>query len=156
MEQRTLAKQERDKPELEAVGDIKAPADRHYLNRLRLKSPSKDLTTIILPGTDVAGDLAAIRDGRAIVEGDTFTVNGRTYGRKSNGTLYPISGEGFLGPVGRNVFKALIAYRRYNGVNESAEFEISQQAFISDEDRETARRLWRLREETRDGTDGRN
>jgi hypothetical protein len=67
--------------------------------------------------------------------------------------MYPISGDGFIGPVGRNVFKDLIAYRRYNGINEPAEFEIGQQPFISIEDREVARRIWRLREATRGGTD---
>lgn len=151
-----MAKRDLQKRSPEAEDDFKPPADRHYPNRLRLKSPSKEMTTIIVPGTDVAGDLAAIRDGRATVEGNIYTVTGRTYGRKSNGTMYPISGEGFIGPVGRNVFKALIAYRRYNGINDRAEFEIGKQEFISGEDREVARRIWRLREEIRDGTDGCN
>jgi len=85
--------------------------------------------------------------------GNAYTVNGRTYGRKSTGVIYPISGEGFIGPVGRNVFKALI---RYNGINDRAEFEIGKQAFISSEDREVAQRIWHLREETQDGADGHN
>lgn len=151
-----VAKRDIRKPDREEKREFSPPADRHYPNRLRLKSPPKEQTTIIAPGTDVAGDLAAIRDGRATTDGNTYTINGRTYGRKSNGTMYPISGEGFIGPVGRSVFKALIAYRRYNGINDQAEFEISKQAFISSEDREIARRIWRLREETQDGTDGRD
>lgn len=151
-----MAKRDSEKQGPEAAGIVRPPDDRRYPNRLRLKSPPKELTTIIIPGTDIAGDLTAIRNGQAIIEGNTYTVNGRTYGRKSNGALYPIAGEGFIGPVGRNVFKALIAYRRYNGVNDQSEFEIGKQEFISGEDREVAWRIWRLREDTRDGTDGRN
>jgi hypothetical protein len=136
--------------------DIRPPADRHYPNRLRLNSPAKSQTTIILPGTDVAGDMAGIRSGQATIENNRYTINGRTYGRTDNGTLYPISGEGFIGPVGRAVFKALIAYRRYNGINDLAEFEISNQPFISNEDRTIAQRIWRLREETQRDADSGN
>ena len=143
-----MAKQDSDKPGLDLVVDIKPPADRHYPNRLRLKSPPMEFTMIIVPGTDIAGDLAAIRNGQAILDGNTYTINGRTYGRKANGTLYPIIGEGFIGPVGRNVFKALIAYRRYNGINDQAEFEIGKQPFISSQDRDIARRIWRMRDDT--------
>jgi hypothetical protein len=154
VERSALVEQDARNRDAAAPGEIRPPADRHYLTRLRLKSPPKERTTIILPGTDVAGDLAAIRAGRAKVHGSIFAINGRTYGRKQHGTMYPISGDGFVGPVGRNVFKALIAYRRYNGIDDRAEFEIGKQEFISQEDRDIARHLWRLREEARRGADG--
>jgi hypothetical protein len=144
------------KSDLPSWRDIKPPNDRHYPHRIRLNSPPKAKTTIIVPGTDIAGDMAAIRAGLATMANNTFIVNGRTYGRKGSGTLYPISGDGFIGPVGRSVFKALIAYRRYNGINDLAEFEISKQPFISDEARATAQRIWRMREEARSDPDSSN
>lgn len=53
----------------------------------------------------MSADVAAIRSGEAQKIGDTFVVNGRTYGMH-DGTLYPMSGPGFYA-LDRGGYKAL-------------------------------------------------
>lgn len=69
------------------------------------RAVAKDRNTVIAPGVDVDGDVAAINQGLAENVGETFIVNGRIYG-VHNHTLYPISGPGFQ-QLSRPAFKAL-------------------------------------------------
>ncbi|MGK5680617.1 hypothetical protein [Actinoplanes sp. URMC 104] len=77
---------------------LKPPNNRHNLNGIRPQSPAKDRNTIVLPGTDVAGDMADISAGRArwIDEENRYEVNGRTYAVEPTGTVFPVSGPGFV------------------------------------------------------------
>ena len=73
-------------------------AGRHNLNSVRLKSRSNDDNTIVLPGTDVAGDLDGIAAGQGkwVPETNRYEINGRTYGVEPTGTVFPVSGPGFV------------------------------------------------------------
>jgi len=110
---------------------------------------SKERTTLIVPGVDVQGDIAAIREGRAVravVEdgAEQFTLNGRIWQRKPEGTLFPVAGNGFIGPVDQPVMLAIKAYARYNGSNEQSEYFLDRQE--GDEHaREIARQIWNPR-----------
>ncbi|HEU0163897.1 MAG TPA: hypothetical protein VFQ54_02565 [Thermomicrobiales bacterium] len=129
---------------------MKAPAARHYINRITAKTAVKEVTTLIDPGIPVEDDMRGIRGGRAIRDGDRFTINGRTYQQEPNGTMFPVDGDGLIPRVPRGVMNALLAFARYNEINERSEFEIASRE-ISDEDVEMAREIWRRRERYRDG-----
>lgn len=81
---------------------------RHNLNSVKLNSRSKDKNTIVLPGTDVAGDLADISAGRGTWDSVTnqYRVNGRTYGVEPGGTTFPVDGPGFV-RLERSPYKVL-------------------------------------------------
>lgn len=96
-----------------AVGELmlRAPASRHTAARVTQKTLAKEKNTVIAPGVDVAGDVAAINSGRATRVGADWVVNGRTYG-VHDGTLYPISGPGFY-QLSRGGFKVLGVYNEF-------------------------------------------
>ncbi|MBU2663433.1 hypothetical protein KOI35_07935 [Actinoplanes bogorensis] len=83
-------------------------AGRHNLNSVKLKSRSDDKNTIVLPGTDVPGDLADISAGRGAwdPQTNTYEVNGRRYGVESTGTTFPVDGPGFVN-LNRSEYKVL-------------------------------------------------
>ncbi|WP_305787352.1 hypothetical protein [Symbioplanes lichenis] len=87
---------------------LKPPHPRHNLNSIRPKHPPKDKNTIVLPGTDVSGDLADISTGRATwqPESNTYEVNGRSYKVESSGTVFPVSGPGLVN-LNRYEYRAL-------------------------------------------------
>jgi len=62
-----------------------------------------------MPWVDVDADVTAIREGRAIRDGNSFTVNGRTYGIEPNGRLFPRTGDGFH-QLNRGAYRALSLY----------------------------------------------
>lgn len=95
-----------------------SPASRHFYSKITQGSVAKDLNTVIMPGTDVSADVSAINAGKAAKVGDTFSINGRTYGIH-DGTLYPISGDGFV-TLDRGAYKALGVYKKF-GVGTKAE-----------------------------------
>jgi hypothetical protein len=125
------------------------PADRHYINRLSKRTTASERTTLIVPGVDVSSDLKAIREGRAVKDGEYYTINGRTWFHEENGRVFPVTGEGFIGPVGRGVMYALQALGRYNGTNAQSDYEIARHPAISGADRDEAIRIWELREKGR-------
>jgi hypothetical protein len=90
---------------------FRAPARRHDLNGVRQKTVAKEWNTVVEPGVDVAGDVRAINEGRAVRNGDTYQVNGRTYGHH-DGVLYPMDGPGFH-RLDRAAFKALGVYNEF-------------------------------------------
>jgi hypothetical protein len=73
---------------------LKPPNDRHNLDNIRMGSRAKDKNTVVLPGTDVADDLAGISAGRGkwIEQTNRYQINGRTYAVESTGTVFPDSG----------------------------------------------------------------
>lgn len=110
------------------------------------------------PWVDIRADLNAINAGEGIYDPATrrIWVNGRLYGLHENGTTFPIEGDGII-PVSRSIYKALTIIRRYNGVNDRSEREMTQDLSISQPDRDEAVRIWRLRDEARgNDTDGGN
>ena len=96
----------------EWISDIKAPNSRHYFNKITQKTTTKELNTVIDSSVDVAADIAAIKNGQAKIKGNQITVNGRVYERKSTGTLYPVSGDGFT-TLNRGEFNALGIYQKF-------------------------------------------
>lgn len=97
----------------------------------------------------VQSDLEAINRGDAIVDRGLGTawINGRLWGYHTDtGTAYPIEGEGFV-QMNSLQYYALRTIARYNGINPDSERELSYHPDLNDEDRELARRVWRMREE---------
>ncbi len=89
-----------------ALASLNAPATRHYADKVTQSSVGKEVNTVVdRSSVDLSADVAIIRSGQAQRLGDTFVVNGRTYGMH-NGTLYPMSGPG-LYTLDRGSYKAL-------------------------------------------------
>jgi hypothetical protein len=96
---------------------------------------------------DVVSDMDAINQGLGNWRGRfEVSIHDRVYGVHENGTTFPIEGSGIV-LANRGAYAALMIFRRYNGVNVQAEFQIAQEAGISDEDRVEAIRLWHIRME---------
>ena len=119
---------------------LRRPADRHSALKVKQKTLAKEKNTVIEPGVDVQKDVDAINAGDAARTGETFTVNGRTYGLH-DGTLYPISGTGFH-QLERGAFKALGVLNEF-GPTERA-FSILEKMGISDAQRATALRVYEV------------
>ncbi len=100
-------------------GDLNGPNARHFYSNISQKSLAKDMNTVIAPGTDVGTDVDAINAGEVTPVNGTYTVNGRTYG-VHNGTLYPISGDGFY-QLDRGAYKALGVYRAFGNTARAGE-----------------------------------
>jgi hypothetical protein len=121
---------------------------RHELLRMSAGAPPKGANTIVLPEVDLRGDLDAIRRGEAWYDRHTrrIWVRGRLYEHKPHGTLFPIRGEGFV-ELDRQTYKALRLFRRYNEIHPDALRELSLNPDVTDEQRDTAIRLWSIREQ---------
>jgi hypothetical protein len=85
--------------------DLRAPARRHWAATVNQGTVAKNVNTVIVPGVDVATDVAGIRAGKAARVDGNYVINGRMYG-SHDGTLYPISGPGFH-QLNRGAFQAL-------------------------------------------------
>jgi hypothetical protein len=114
---------------------LKPPNNRHNLNSIRPNSPSKQNNTVVLPGTDVAKDLEDIAAGRAKWDGDinSYQVNGRSYGVESTGTVYPISGPGFVN-LSRSEYKILKQLIGADGDVTAAREALHRDPSVSDTD----------------------
>ncbi len=55
------------------------PADRHYVDRIKMGSPRRPKNTVILRNVDIRPDIQAIRMGRAMRDGPYYVINGRYY-----------------------------------------------------------------------------
>lgn len=121
--------------------------DRHRLMRMPKNAPSKERNTIVLPEMDLGGDLDAIRRGACWYDASMrrVWVNGRLYGQHDTGQLFPMRGEGFV-ELDRQTYRALVTFREYNGVNDGSLHRISKNPHISNEQRDMAVRIWRIRE----------
>ncbi len=122
------------------IGSFRGPARRHDAARVTQKTLTRETNTVIMPGVDVAGDVAAINSGQVRRVGETFTVNGRTYQAKPDGTLFPVSGEGIV-QLDRGGFKALGVLNEHG--NTARAQEILSNMGINDEAREAALGVWR-------------
>ena len=114
---------------------LKPPNSRHNLNNVRPKSPAKDKNTVVLPGTDVAGDLAGIAAGRGrwVEETSRYEINGRTYAVESTGTVFPDSGPGLVN-LSRSEYKVLKQLIGSDGDVDAARDALRRDPSISDAD----------------------
>jgi len=142
-------------PPIDGVWVREAPAipitpisRRHELLRMSAGAPPKEANTIVLPEVDLRSDLEAIRLGKAWYDRRTrrIWVRGRLYEHKPNGTLFPVRGAGFV-ELDRQTYKVLRVFRRYNGIDPEALHEIGLNPDVTDEQRDAAIRLWRIREQ---------
>jgi hypothetical protein len=87
---------------------LKPPNNRHNLNSIRPSNPAKGKNTTVLPGTDVAADLADISAGGGAwnAESNRYEVNGRSYAVEPTGTVFPESGPGLVN-LSRSEYKVL-------------------------------------------------
>jgi len=90
---------------------LRSPSRRHTATGVTQGTTTKEVNTVIKPGVDVAGDVAAINKGLAKRVGNTFEINGRVYGFQE-GHLFPISGNGFV-QLNRGAFKALGVFNKF-------------------------------------------
>ncbi len=126
-------------PIIKTVNNFRGPSSRHTLTRVNQKTLARDRNTVVEPGVDVAGDVAAINQGLAKKVGDKFEINGRVYGM-NDGTLYPVSGLGFH-QLSRPAFKALGVLNKFGDTPQA--HKILQNMGTSDEALEAALNAWR-------------
>ncbi|WP_026924341.1 hypothetical protein [Glycomyces arizonensis] len=116
--------------------DPRAPSSRHNLNQIRRKSPAKDENTVVLPGTDVNGDIEAIKSGDATWNPETQRYeldSGRSYGMElPKGTLFPDSGPGFV-KLDRPQYQILKEMMNANGDLDAAQGRIEQNPYLNSE-----------------------
>jgi len=117
---------------------LKFPGARHFIKKVTQKTVAKEKNTVIEPGVDVIGDVNAIRSGLATRVGETFVINGRTYGIH-NGAIHPISGPGFH-QLELPAFKALGVYNKFGNSQRAA--EILNNIGISEAARNAALPAW--------------
>lgn len=118
---------------------LTVPHERHRVERVRQTTRRKPKNSVIAPWVDVPADLDAINRGDGLRRGDTFTINGRTYGMEANGTAFPISGPG-IHELDRGAYRALGVYNRL-GTTPRAE-EILDLERITPEQRRRALEAW--------------
>ncbi|MGC4815023.1 hypothetical protein ACLQ29_31295 [Micromonospora sp. DT228] len=123
---------------------LKPVHDRHHLNRIRPKNPTKPINTVVLPGTDVARDLADIAAGLATWDADRsrYVVNGRTYGVEDTGTVFPETGPGLV-RMERMEYKALKTYIQFGGDLDAANAQLDRDPYITPAHRERAMEVFR-------------
>ncbi|MEU8327435.1 hypothetical protein [Micromonospora sp. NPDC048839] len=131
-------------------GPLKPVHDRHYLNRIRPKNPPKPFNTVVLPGTNVAQDLADIAAGLATWDADRsrYVVNGRTYGVEGKGTVFPETGTGFE-RLERFEYTALKTYIEYGGDLDAANAQLDRYPYITPAHRERAMEVFRQHKDYR-------
>jgi hypothetical protein len=127
--------------EVSSTRTFRTPASRHQLRSVKQGTYARDLNTVIEPGVDVAGDIAAINRGLAKRIGNTFEINGRSYGVKEGGTLYPISGPGFH-QLNRGAFQALGVLNKFGNTPIAMEI-LSKMKNVGPAEIDAALRAWR-------------
>jgi len=108
-----------------------------------------DRNTMIEPWVDVRADIDAINGGKAFCHraSGRIWIHGRLYGTHTDrrtGTIFPISGAGFIGISSAQHF-AVRTFARYNGITPAAEYELACNGKITNEDIEVARVIWAIR-----------
>jgi filamentous hemagglutinin len=73
----------------------------------------------------------------------TYTVNGRTYGVEAGGTLFPMTGDGFI-MLNRNAYKVLGILNKFGDTPRALEIIELQRpsAKFTDADIESGRQAW--------------
>ena len=127
---------------------VRRPHPRHVLMSISANHKPQKANSIILPHVDVRGDIDAINRGRRQFDPTTrqVVVRGRVYGMHDDGRTFPIRGDGIV-ELSRGAFRALTILRAYNGPNDAADYRMSRELDITDEDRLIAIRLWHIRTE---------
>jgi hypothetical protein len=113
--------------------DPQLPNARHFLNKIRGNSQAKEENTVILPGVDVAGDIADIQAGNAVWNPETnaYEVNGRTYEMHTDtGTVYPTGGEGVV-DLNRAEYQMLKLMMGNNGNLDAVKLQTQQNPFLN-------------------------
>jgi len=128
--------------------------DRHRLQFVRQRTPTRStVTSVVEPWVDMVADTRAINQGLAVRDGNTFHINGRTYGAKSPGhrsRLFPIDGDG-IHRLNRNEYKALGIY---NGLEVSPRSElIIARMGVTIAEQYRVRTLWQIGKDSTDGVD---
>ncbi|MEV4345305.1 hypothetical protein AB0J83_12585 [Actinoplanes sp. NPDC049596] len=123
---------------------LKPANNRHNLNSIRPKNPAKGKNTVVLPGTDVEGDLAEIAAGRGTWEPRTnrYEINGRTYAVEDTGTVIPVAGPGFVN-LTRSAYKVLKQLIGSDGDVRSASEALRRDPAIGDADWRSALEVFR-------------
>lgn len=128
--------------------------DRHRIQHVRQRTPTRStITSVVEPWVDMVADTHAINEGRAVHDGNTYRVNGRTYGAKISGAksrLYPISGQG-VHRLSRNEFKALGVYNDL-GISPRVELILARMG-ISIAEQYRVRTLWQIGKDAVEGVD---
>lgn len=136
------------------LGFLAPLRDRHRIEHVRRRTPTRSpITSVVEPWVDLVADTRAINDGLAVRAGNTFSVNGRTYGVKSlraGSRLYPVSGNG-VHRLSRNEFKALGVYNDL-GISPRVELIISRMG-VSIVEQYRVRTLWQIGKDATDGLD---
>lgn len=164
---RTLANAEGRRPPATFTGTQQSPPipaqwprDRHFPDKApwRRKGRPGERNTMIDPGVvsdaDIRADIEAINRGEGYIHAGNqrIWINGRFWGihlDTGTGRLYPLEGHGFV-PMNQLQYYAFRKYVEYNGINDHSEDELSHLRDLTEEDREIARRVWRMREESED------
>jgi hypothetical protein len=125
-------------------GPIREPHSRHNLNQIGRSSRVKESNTVVLPGTDVAGDLDAIRWREATWDGTRgrYLVNGRSYGVEHSGTVFPDSGPGLI-KLSRGAYKVLKQFIVSDGDIGAAEDVLKFDPNLTAADRQNALEVFR-------------
>ena len=120
--------------------ELRRPNARHDLDSIGRKAPAKAENTVVMPGTDTSADLRDIQAGRAHWNPDTQRYelpNGRVYGVKGNGTLFPVSGPGFE-ELSRGEYQALQQYIAADGDLAQARAAMDRNPFLTEADKQQA------------------
>jgi hypothetical protein len=131
---------------------LRPPNPRHLLNSIRRKSRSEEINTVVLPGTDVAGDLADISAGRGEwkPESNRYEVNGRTYAVESGGTVFPTGGPGLVN-LTRSEYKVLKELIGFGGDVAATREALRRDPSVSDVDWTVALEVFRHHKSYRGG-----
>ncbi len=123
---------------------------RHQLDKITPSSYAKPLTSIALPGVDVAYEVERIGLGHGIRVGDSrYQINGRVYVVKPDGATYPESGPDIV-KVTRPVFLALRLLIRYGGRSDSFSRETLYDPTYTEDVMQEALALLKIRERRTD------
>jgi hypothetical protein len=104
-----------------------------------VRTRAKKENTVVESWVDLRADIDAINRGEARRQGDTWTVNGRTYRVEPGGTVYPLSGPG-LHHLDRGAYRALGVYNAFGTTARAEAILDNMNTELSA--REAARRLW--------------
>lgn len=125
---------------------VRPPHPRHWIRAVNQRSVAKAVNSVIESWVDVEEDVAAINRREAVRRGNTHIVNGRTYGVKPTGRLYPIAGAG-IHQLSRGAYKALGVYNVF-GLSARALQILDALGIVADE-RAKALAAWRGEQESR-------
>ena len=114
--------------ELAKLANIKEPNPRHNGATVTPKTTAKENNTVVSNSVNMKQDTQIIKNGEATnlgrdpKTGDTLhsLSNGRVYAEKSNGQIYPYSGEGVY-QLDRGSYRALGIYNKYGDTQAAKE-----------------------------------